>query len=353
MSDTLSATAQDTLGQYRRLVRRRIVIVGLLGLLTFLTLLVDMATGPSALGLGDVLRGLFDANALDPQARVIVWGIRLPQALMAVLVGAALALSGAEMQSVLHNPLASPFTLGVSSAAAFGAALAVVFGIGIPGVALSLLVSANAFVFAFAAILGLALVAQLRGAGPELVVLFGIGLTFTFNALIAILQFAASQESLQQIVFWTLGSLVRASWDKNALLGVLLLLLFPFSLKAAWHLTALRLGEERARSLGIDVRRLRFFALLRVSLCAAVAVACAGTIAFVGLVAPHIARLLIGEDHRFLLPASFMVGGAIVSLASIAAKIVLPGVVLPVGIVTALVGLPVFFWLIFSRRERT
>lgn len=352
MSQSLSVAARETLAGYRRLVRRRIWLVGLIAALTLVTLVLDVATGPSALGLQDVVRGLLDPASLDPRDNVIIWGIRLPQALMAILVGAALALSGAEMQSVLHNPLASPFTLGVSSAAAFGAALAVVFGIGVPGLALGLLVSANAFIFAFAAILGLALIAQLRGAGPELVVLFGIGLTFTFNALVAILQFAASQESLQQIVFWTLGSLARASWDKNALLGALLLVLFPFSLRAAWQLTALRLGEERARSLGVDVRRLRFLALLRVSLCAAIAVACAGTIAFVGLVAPHIARLLIGEDHRFLLPASLLVGGALVSLASIAAKLILPGVVLPVGIVTALVGLPVFFWLIFSRRER-
>jgi iron complex transport system permease protein len=352
MTGTLSAAAQETLRGYQRLMKRRLCVVGLLGTLLILTLLIDVATGPSSLGLGDVAQGLIDPASLDAQARVIVFGIRLPQAVLAILVGAALALSGAEMQSVLHNPLASPFTLGVSSAAAFGAALAVVFGIGVPGVALSLLVSANAFIFALAAILGLALIAQLRGAGPELVVLFGIGLTFTFNALVAILQFAASQESLQQIVFWTLGSLARASWDKNTLLGILLLVVLPFSLKAAWHLTALRLGEERARSLGINVRALRFFALLRVSLCAAIAVACAGTIAFVGLVAPHIARLLIGEDHRFLLPASLLVGGALVSLASIAAKLILPGVVLPVGIVTALVGLPVFFWLIFGRRER-
>jgi len=185
----------------------------------------------------------------------------------------------------------------------------------------------------------------------ESLVLFGIALVFAFNALVALLQFVASQDSLQQLVFWTLGSLARASWEKLAILAAALLLCLPFSLRQSWALTALTLGEERARSFGIDVGRLRVLSLLRISLLSALAVSFVGTIGFIGLIAPHIARLLVGEDHRLFLPASVLSGGLILSMASIASKALMPGVLIPVGIVTALVGIP-FFMAIVMRNRR-
>jgi iron complex transport system permease protein len=273
-------------------------------------------------------------------------------ALIALLVGAALALSGAEMQTILNNPLASPFTLGVSSAASLGAAVAIVLGLGVPGLPPAFLITSNAFLFAFASVLLIQALGRRVTGGPDNLVLLGIALVFTFEAAVSLLQFVASADALQQLVFWSMGSLARANWLAIAILSGVLVLTLPFSLASAWRMTALRLGEDRARSFGIDVGRLRLFSLLRISLLAATAVSFVGTIAFIGLVGPHIARMLIGEDHRFFLPASALVGATVMAFASIASKTLIPGIVIPISILTAAVGLPVFFSLILTRRER-
>ncbi len=335
------------LAGYARMVRRRMGVMLVLLCVIAVALCIDVATGPARLSPADVLRALFDPEAAARSTAVIVRGVRLPQALMALLVGAALSLAGAEMQTSLDNPLASPFTLGISSAAILGAALTIVLGISIPGVAPEWAVPVSAFVFAFGSVLLLRALARARGSDVETLVLLGIALFFTFNALVAILQFVASEQALQQLVFWTMGSLARATWPRVELLAVVIAVVAPFSLAASWRLTVLRLGEERARSAGVNVDRLRLASLLRVSILTAAAVAFVGTIAFVGLAGPHIARLLTGEDHRFLLPASALTGAAIVSLASIASKSIVPGALIPIGLVTALIGVPFFFWLIF------
>jgi iron complex transport system permease protein len=266
------------------------------------------------------------------------------------MVGIALSIAGAEMQTVLNNTLASPFTLGMSSAATFGAALAIVLGLGLPGVSVNWIVSANAFVFAFGSAMLLQVLGMLRGSGSQTFVLFGIALFFTFNALVAITQFVASEQSLQQLVFWMLGSLNRANMHKIGILALVVAVILPMSLMSSWRLTALRLGQMRAQSLGINVARLRFVSLLRISILTAAAVSFTGTIAFIGLVGPHIARLLVGEDHRFFLPASALAGAMVMSLASVASKTLIAGIVLPIGVVTALIGVPFFLALILGRR---
>lgn len=344
-----SASTRAALAGYDRLVRRRLLVLVLLGSAIGVTLLLDLLAGPSTLRAREVI-SVLTGGTTDGATAVIIWQIRFPAAIMAILVGAALALAGAEMQTTLDNPLASPFTLGMSSAAIFGAALAIVLDISIPGVPASWMLPANAFVCAFASVLVLQAAARSRQAGPEALVLFGIALFFTFNALVAIMQFVASEQALQQLVFWTMGSLERANWDTIRVLGVALVVVVPFSMAAAWKMTALRLGDERARSFGIDVARLRLFSLLRISVLTATSVAFVGTIAFVGLVGPHIARLIVGEDHRFFLPASAACGALVMSLASVASKTIVPGAVIPIGLVTALIGVPFFVSLIIGRR---
>ena len=346
---TIPQTASGSAG-YRRRHARRATLGGALAVALLASLVLDIVSGPSGLGSADLLRVLLHPDTASRIDRVIVWDVRLPQALMAVLVGAALGLAGAEMQTVLNNPLASPFTLGVSSAAAFGAALAIVLGVGLPGVPVAWLVPVNAFVFALASVVLLYLLARWRGFGVESLVLFGIALVFAFNALVALLQFVASQDTLQQLVFWTLGSLARASWDTLGLLALALAILLPWSMRQSWALTALTLGETRARSFGVDVARLRRFSLLRISLLTALSVAFVGTIGFIGLIAPHIARQLVGDDHRLLLPGSVLAGALILSLASVAGKTLIPGVLIPVGIVTALVGIPLFMLIVARTR---
>ncbi|WP_395670952.1 FecCD family ABC transporter permease [Phenylobacterium sp.] len=328
--------------------RRRLVVIGL-ALACVVAFALDLATGPSSLPMDRVLRGLFEPSVLSPAESAIVWQIRLPYALMAALVGVALALSGAEMQTVLNNPLASPFTLGVSSAASFGASLAIVFGVGLAAAPQGLLTTLNAFVFALGSVLLLQVLARAQRGGVQSIVLFGIALVFAFNAATALVQFVSSPEALQQLVFWTMGSLSRATWNAVAIMGAVVLLVTPFSLLAARSLTALRLGEDRAMSFGVDAGRLRFMSLLRASLLSAAAVAFVGVVGFIGLVAPHIARLLVGEDHRIFLPASLLSGALLMSLASTASKTLVPGALLPVGIVTAVIGVPVFLVLILRN----
>ena len=166
------------------------------------------------------------------------------------------------------------------------------------------------------------------------------------------MQFVASAEALQGLVFWTMGSLSRATWLKLGALLLAFAIIMPMSMRDSWRLTAIRLGEDRAASFGVNVRRVRLRALVRISFLSALAVSFVGTIGFIGLVAPHIARGLFGEDHRFYLPGSALVGGVILSLASIASKNIVPGIIIPVGIVTSLVGIPFFLAVVFRRQLR-
>ncbi len=345
--------SEASLGQsYRQIYRRRLAVLSVLVLALGLSFLVDVATGPSIFPLGELLRGLVDPSSLDQAKSVILWDVRLPYAIMAVLVGAALGLAGAEMQTVLNNPLASPFTLGISEAAAFGASLAIVFGVLFPVAIQTYTVPLFAFLTAFAACMIILALSRTFGAGAHAVILFGIALVFVFKALISLVQFVAEADALQQIVFWTMGSLGRATWEQLAIVTCVLIVCFPFSMRAVWMMTAMRSGEAQAASLGIPVERLRLVVLFRVSVLAGVAVAFAGSIGFIGLVGPHIARLALGEDHRLYLPGSALAGALILSLASIASKALIPGVVIPIGIVTALVGVPLFMTLIVRQRHR-
>lgn len=341
----------DILASYHAQGRRHVALVVILGLATLAALVLDLVTGPAGLPLGDTLRALTGAE-VSRATGVIVWDVRLPVAVMALMVGAALALAGAEMQTVLENPLAEPFTLGVSSAAALGAGVAIVLGLTLPGLPPVWGVTGNAFLFAMGSLALLQLLGRIRAGGPEVLILFGIALNFTAMALMSLVQFMASADALQQLVFWTMGSLASARWPGVALIAVILAISVPFSFRAAWRLTALRLGEDQAKSFGVDVVALRRWTLLRVSLLSAAAVSMVGVIGFVGLAGPHIARMLVGENHRVFLPASLLTGALVMSLASTLSKTVVPGVLLPVGLVTSLIGLPVFFALILRGRRR-
>ncbi len=338
------------LTRYHRQNRRRALLVAVMAALAALGVVLDLVTGPAGLPLAETLRALTGTGEVSRATGVIVWTVRLPVAVVALLVGAALALAGAEMQTVLENPLAEPFTLGVSSAAALGAATAIILGVTLPILPARWAISGNAFLFALGALTMLQALGRLRGGEPEVLILFGIALNFAAAAFLSLLQFIASADALQQLVFWTMGSLAAASWPGAAALALVLAACVPFSLRAAWRLTALRLGEEQARAFGVDVRALRRWSLLRVSLLSATAVSMVGVIGFVGLAGPHIARLLVGEDHRFFLPASLLTGALVMSLASTLSKTLVGGVLLPVGLVTSLIGLPIFFALIMRGR---
>jgi iron complex transport system permease protein len=315
-------------------------------------LVIDVSVGPGNFSLAEVAGTILDPGSTSPKLDVIVWNVRLPVAVMAVLVGAMLGIAGAQMQTILNNPLADPFTLGISSAASFGAALAIAMGVSLVPFAGAFLVTANAFLFALATSVILFLFTRMRGVTVETFVLVGIAMFFTFNALLAFIQYQSSETQLQQIIFWMMGSLARATWTKIGVCVGLLAIVLPICLRRSWMLTALTMGDERAASLGVPVARLRLEMLACISVLAATAVAFVGTIGFIGLVGPHIARMLVGEDQRFFLPVSAAAGAVILSLASTLSKGLTPGVIYPIGIITALVGVPFFLSLILSvRRE--
>lgn len=349
----VAATAEQGRGQYRALTRRKLLILLLMTAALALSFALDLAWGPAAYGLDQVVQALFDPSAVSDQVRTVVWDIRLPVAVMAIVVGAALSVAGAQMQTILANPLASPFTLGISAAASFGAALAIVTSVPLLPVAAGFLVPVNAFVMALVATLFIHFISQARGVNVQTVVLLGIALVFTFNALLAFLQFLASEQALSTVVFWTMGSLTKATWPKIWITLAVLLVALPLFARNAWALTAIRLGEDKAASFGVNVRYIRLETMLIISLLASVPVSFVGTIGFVGLVGPHIARMILGEDQRFFLPGSVLAGALLLSVTSIVSKSIIPGVVFPIGIVTALVGVPFFFSLIVTTMRKS
>jgi iron complex transport system permease protein len=339
-------------GTYRVLVQRKKLVLLALSIVLILSVIADLGLGPARYSMREVVLALMGSHEVSLQISVVIWDIRMPVALMAVVVGAALSAAGAQMQTILNNPLASPFTLGISAAASFGASVALVFGIGFLPWAIDYVVSINALLMAMLASLFIHFMSQQRGVTVETIVLLGITLVFTFNALLALVQYLASEQALSAVVFWTMGSLTRATWPKLAITTAVLAVSLPLFVRRAWALTALRLGEDKAASFGINVRWLRLETMMIISLLAAVPVAFVGTIGFIGLVGPHIARMLVGEDQRYFLPASVLSGAAILSLTSVISKSIVPGTIFPIGIITALVGVPFLFSLIMSSRRR-
>ncbi|XZG70476.1 FecCD family ABC transporter permease [Chitinibacteraceae bacterium HSL-7] len=321
-----------------------------LALVLLISFATDLATGAARLPVGDVVTTLFNPAAADEALRVIVLDVRLPYALMALVVGGALGLAGAQMQTVLNNPLASPFTLGVAAAATLGAASAIVFARHLPPLPQDLLVPTLAFASALLATACTLLLARARGGGSDTVVLFGIALLFALEALGWLLQYLADADALEQIVFWSMGNLGRATLAQAGIVGVGLAVCFLLAMRRAWALTLMRAGPAHAASLGIAVDRMRTVVLIETALLTAIALSFTGTIGFVGLVGPHIARLLVGAQHRFFLPAAVLCGALMLSLASLASKMLVPGILLPIGIVTALVGVPVLIALIVTRK---
>jgi len=336
---------------YVKIRRIKFSLILLFGALLILVLLIDISTGPARLSIVEVFRTIILPNSSTAITRIIIWIIRLPIALMALIVGASLSIAGAEMQTILNNPLASPYTLGVSAGAGFGAALALVLGIGVLPLTETIIVPFNAFIFSFLTCILILLISKLRGITMETMVLTGIALLFLFSSLLALLQYLASEEELQAVIFWLFGSLLKTTWTKLGIAFTVLLLITPLLLKDAWKLTSLRLGEEKAKSLGINVEKLRLKVFVLISVLAASSVCFVGTIGFIGLVGPHIARMLVGEDQRFFIPMSALTGALLLSSASIGSKIIIKGAIFPIGIVTSFIGVPFFLSLVLIKKR--
>lgn len=342
------SVSEQIIRQQRRIEAKRRVVLLALAVACLMGLVLDVMTGPSMLPIGEVVRSLLQLSGVDQTSHTIVYDLRLPIAFMALLVGASLGAGGAEMQTLLNNPMASPYTLGLAAAAGFGASLVIAFGsFGMP---LQYAVPIGAFLMTIIATAVLFLFASLQQFTSSTLILVGIALLFIFQSLLSLVQFIASPEVSQQILFWLFGSLTKSTWTNVAVVAVVSSVCIALLMRDNWQLTALRLGEERASALGVNITRLRIKTLILVAMMTATSISFVGVIGFIGLVAPHVARLLVGEDQRYFLPATMLAGAAFLSFSSVLSKVIIPGALFPVGIVTSFVGVPFLFWIIWTKR---
>lgn len=349
----------DTMQGYLRYSRRKTLFVAGCAVLLAALSVFTIRLGSSDLSYADILRYLFRPD--DSWNTTVVWDLRFRMVAAAILAGAALGIAGSVMQSILRNPLASPFTLGLSNAAAFGASLAIMFinGQSIMGSSSffvaadsEFLVTPCAFAFAMVATGVMLLLVKVTGCTPETIVLAGTALSSIFSAGLAFLQYMANDASLAAIVNWQFGSLSRASWDQ---IVMILCVLAPISLyffHKRWDYNAMEAGEDVARGLGINVTATRYIGLTLAAVLTAVVVSFVGVIGFIGLVGPHMVKRLVGNDNRYVIPGSMAVGALVLLLSYIVGTYAFGGTVIPVGIITSAIGGPLFIWILVRGRVR-
>jgi len=321
-------------------------------------LVLSLMTGPVPLSVKTVIGSLIRAGTEHGDGSrdiAIVRDIRLPRAILAVLVGAALAVSGAFMQGLFRNPLADPGLAGVSAGASLAAVATIVLGhhwIGHMHAALQpYALALAAFGGGLLSTLTLYAIATRNGTTSVATLLLGgIALAALAGAAVGILVFISDDQQLRDLTFWNLGSVGGADWTKIMAVGPIIILLLALAPLSADGLNALALGEAEARHLGVSTQLLKRAAILLVAGLTGAAVAVSGTIGFIGIVAPHILRLVIGPDHRFLLPSAACLGAILLLLSDMVARTLVSPAELPIGIVTALVGAPVFLWILLRRR---
>ena len=333
----------------------------ILGLLAFMLVIVacfSIATGASDASALGVMDGWFRRSpetALSARDRLVIYEIRLPRIVLGTLVGAALAVSGALMQGLFRNPLADPGIVGVSAGAGLGAITVIVLGNTLLGPVVAIFgfyaLPLAAFVGGLVTTLVLYRVAT-RGGQTSIatMLLAGIALAALSGALSGILIYLADDRQLRDLTFWGLGSLGGATWTKILAAGPIIAVALAITPFLARGLDALSLGETSARHLGVPVQRLKAAAIVSVAAATGAAVAVSGGIGFVGIVVPHLLRLVIGPDHRYLLPGSALLGASLLLLADAVSRTIVAPAELPIGIVTAVFGAPFFLWVLLRRR---
>jgi iron complex transport system permease protein len=346
--------------EYNTYIIRKILFLAGLAILTAFLFVIAVSFGAVRVPMQEVMRILSGLDT-DSRFQTIIHNIRLPHAFAALLAGAGLSVTGTAMQSILRNPLGSPFTLGLSQACAFGAAFAVMVletGImqstqmGAVTIANPYLTTVSAFIACMTTSLIIIAIARICSASPEVMVLSGVALGSLFSAGTMFLQYFADDVQLAAMVFWTFGDVGRAGWQEVGCMAVVVMAgVFFFALNR-WNYNAIDAGDETARSLGVRVERVRVAGMMVTSLITAFIVSFLGVIGFVGLICPHIVRRFIGDDHRFVMPASCLVGAGLLLASDTVARLILSPHVLPVSILTAFLGAPTFLYLLFQERRR-
>jgi iron complex transport system permease protein len=342
--------------EYLSSIRKRLLLGGTLFGCVLVVFVSAISIGSLNLSLSETIR----AALHESEFSYVLWNLRIPRAIGAILAGASLGVAGAVMQNVLRNPLASPFTLGVSHGAAFGAAFAIIvlgagqthsYGTEAVTVFKSYPVVISAFLGSLLTVVVILLLSFLKGVLPEAIILAGVALSSLFGAMTMFFQYFASDFQVAATLFWTFGDIGKAGWLENKYMFVAFSLCFIYFFFQRWNFNALLWGDDVAKSLGVNVKFMRisamFFSALMVSICTAFL----GIIGFVGLISPHIIRLICGNDYRFLIPLSAIFGALLLLISDLIARTILAPAVLPVGIVTSFAGAPIFFFLLIRHRR--
>lgn len=334
--------------------RRNVAIIAALVAACVLVAFAALASGASDMGLLDSAQALFGFGS--SQDVMTVRSIRLPRVVCAIVAGAGLALAGAALQSVLENPLASASTVGISQGAAFGATVAILLiipsfagsstNVGMGTIALF------AFAGAMASSLIVLLFSRLGFSSPESIILVGVALSALWAGASTIIQYFSDDLELTKVIFWQFGDLGRATWSQIGLMALLGTACAAYFFVNRWNYNALQNGGHVAGGLGVDVKRTRVLGVVVASLMAAVMVSFVGLINFIGLIAPHIARRFVGDDYRFLLPASLVLGAIIMLASDLAARMVISPIILPIGAITSFLGAPLFLYLLYRGHKR-
>ena len=337
--------------QYKKFIGRKILFILFSLILIFIIAGIAATLGSYPITVTEVYSIIWHGLFQNPETtrEIVVWNLRLPRIILAILAGIGLAIAGTMLQGILKNPMASPFTLGIAAGAGFGAALAIILGAGV--VAGEYLLIGNAFLFSLIptfVILGLA---RYRRATPETMILAGIALLYIFHASTTLLMYFSEPEAVKEAYFWMVGSLGKASWDTILPISIVLVVCIIPLMWKSWDVNVMGAGDETAKSLGVNVERIRILIMVIASLLTAGIICFTGTIGFIGLVSPHMCRMVIGGDNRFLIPASGLFGAALLLGADTVARTIIAPVILPVGILTAFMGGPLFLYLIMRRRR--
>ena len=341
-----------TLGKYRDYVGLKIAFIVVCMVVAILIAGYAITVGSYQIGFLESYEIIWNhlvGNVNDATKDLIVWETRLPRIITGVFVGVGLAVAGAVMQSMMKNPLADPYTTGISSGASFGATLAILFSISfIPGTYATVI---NAFIFSLIPAGIIILISGLRRATPTVMILSGIAVMYIFNAFTTVFMLMADPEGLAAVYTWQVGTLGKSQWDYIPVMGGITIVGVIVLQLLSNKINLLSTGDESAKSLGVDADKLRIFCLIIVSLVAASIVSFTGIIGFVGLVCPHVVRLFMGSDNKYLIPASAAFGVVLVLVSDIIGRTLLYPTVLQVGVVTAFLGGPLFLYLLIKSKK--
>lgn len=341
--------------------RRAGAAVGGMALVLLAATLISLSMGSVRVPVLSVLRqavGLSTQQTEEYATQVyIMVQVRLPRIVLCMLTGLSLGMGGCVMQTLFRNPLASPFTMGVSSGASFGAALAMVLGVGIlqknflfTGYSL---VAVNAFAFGVISLLIVSAIAKMSRGDMSILILVGTAVNSLFSAGVSVLKYISGAEALKNLESWLMGGFWGANWKAVFVLVPLLAISFGILLRMAWDFNAMNAGEETAETMGVSVKWLKRISLGLVTLISSVTIAFSGVIGFIGLIAPHSARSMVGTDNRYLLPASGMMGAIVLLISDTVSRTILSPKEIPVGIITSLLGVPFFIYILSRRRKQT